>query len=331
MRFAPTDEQQMFREAIETVASRTSTPKDVRAAGALPHGERPAVLAALESTGLLGLLAPEELGGGGSELELTTALEVLGAAAAAGPVVEHAAVAVPLLAALDPAMLERVMTSGLILTATDTAIVPSAAHADGVLVLRDRAVHYLDFSDHTLESVPPAFDDSRGPARLDDEALAAASLIAEGEDVATQIALARDRAALSTAAFLVGLSTRMIEMTVDYAKIRTQFGVPIGSFQAVKHHIADAYVATAFARPAVESAAWAMSVSAGDSSRQCSMAKVLANQAARRTAKVALQCHGAIGYTLEADLHLYLTRAWSLLNAWGGTDHHRELVAASIL
>jgi alkylation response protein AidB-like acyl-CoA dehydrogenase len=130
-----------------------------------------------------------------------------------------------------------------------------------------------------------------------------------------------DQLALGAAAQLVGLGQRMLDMTVDYAKQREQFGVPIGSFQAVKHHLADALKDIAFARPAVRRAAATLDP------RDISMAKAMASDAASLSARHALQCHGAIGYTVEHDLHRFLQRTWILARSHGDAAWHRERIA----
>jgi alkylation response protein AidB-like acyl-CoA dehydrogenase len=141
----------------------------------------------------------------------------------------------------------------------------------------------------------------------------------------------RDRAVVGTAAQLVGLADRMIQLTVDYVKERHQFGVPVGSYQAVKHHLANAKLRLEYARPAVYRAAYALTHREPNRSRDASFAKVYANEAAALTAKVALQCHGAIGYSFEYDLHLWMKRAWVLQTAWGDTARHRARVADAVI
>ncbi|MET0902899.1 MAG: acyl-CoA dehydrogenase family protein [Acidimicrobiales bacterium] len=133
-----------------------------------------------------------------------------------------------------------------------------------------------------------------------------------------------ERLALGAAAQLVGLGQRMLDLTVDYAKQREQFGVPIGSFQAVKHHLANALKELAFSRPAVRRAAVTMDP------RDISMAKAMASDAARFSARQALQCHGAIGYTVEHDLHRYLKRTWTLARTHGDAAWHRERIARAL-
>ena len=142
--------------------------------------------------------------------------------------------------------------------------------------------------------------------------------------------LAFERAALGTAAVLIGLGRRMLDLTVAYVAERHQFGVPVGSFQAVKHHLADARLQLEFAAPAVWRAAWSLANGADTAPRDVSMAKVMAADASHLVGRKALQCHGGIGYTVEYDLHLYLKRAWALEKIWGDSAFHRARVAQSI-
>src|SRR5262249_43561795 len=111
---------------------------------------------------------------------------------------------------------------------------------------------------------------------------------------------------------------------------RKQFGVPVGSFQAVKHHLADARLALEFARPVVLRAAWSVARNSDDRSRDVSTAKAMASEAAELVGRKALQCHGAIGYTVEYALHRFLKRTWALSRSWGDMAHHTDRVAASL-
>lgn len=136
--------------------------------------------------------------------------------------------------------------------------------------------------------------------------------------------------ALGTAGVLVGLGQKLLDTTVAYVRERHQFGQPVGGFQAVKHHLADAAKDLAFARPMVHRAAHHLDTGDPAGERDVSTAKALASDAASLSAEVALQCHGAIGYTVEYDLHLWLKRVWALARAWGDATHHRTLVADSL-
>jgi alkylation response protein AidB-like acyl-CoA dehydrogenase len=149
-------------------------------------------------------------------------------------------------------------------------------------------------------------------------------------DIEPGSGLAFDRMALGAAAELIGLNRRMLDLTVAYVSDRRQFGAPIGSFQAVKHHLADARLQLEFAAPAVYAAAWSLATGSADRERDVSVAKCLASDAARLTAKHALQCHGAIGYTVEYDLHLYFKGAFALAARWGDAAWHRARVGRAI-
>lgn len=139
-----------------------------------------------------------------------------------------------------------------------------------------------------------------------------------------------DRGALGTAAQLVGLGRRMLDLAVAYAGERHQFGAPIGSFQAVKHQLADAALRLRFAAPAVYGAAWSLATDGPTAGRDVSTAKALASDAARQAGRTALQVHGAIGYTVEADLHLFQKRAEALARTWGDAAWHRRRVAEAL-
>jgi alkylation response protein AidB-like acyl-CoA dehydrogenase len=158
--------------------------------------------------------------------------------------------------------------------------------------------------------------------------LSSDTLLAYGVAAEAAAGLLADRAAAGSAALLVGLADRMVAMTAAYAKERHQFGRPIGSFQAVKHLLADARVALEFARPVTYRAAWSLATAQPTLSHDASMAKAMASEAADLAARVALQVHGAIGYTWECDLHFYLKWTWALSRAWGDAATHRRLVLA---
>ncbi|MEY2424002.1 MAG: hypothetical protein QOI95_4069 [Acidimicrobiaceae bacterium] len=134
----------------------------------------------------------------------------------------------------------------------------------------------------------------------------------------------RELATVAAAAQLVGLGQRMLDMTVDYVKQREQFGVPIGSFQAVKHQLADSLKELAFARPPVWRAA------STHNPRDVSMAKAMASDAASFVARRALQCHGAIGYTVEYELSRFLKQTWVLARSFGDAAWHRDRIAKEL-
>jgi alkylation response protein AidB-like acyl-CoA dehydrogenase len=142
---------------------------------------------------------------------------------------------------------------------------------------------------------------------------------------------AYDWALVAVAAQLTGVASAMLDMAVVYAQQREQFDRPIGSFQAVKHQLADVYVALSFADPVVRRGAWSVAQDRPTRSRDASHALHAASVAARRAARTALQVHAGIGYTYEHDLHMWLKRTWSLASLWGTQEFHRGRVARAVL
>jgi alkylation response protein AidB-like acyl-CoA dehydrogenase len=169
-----------------------------------------------------------------------------------------------------------------------------------------------------------SIDGARAPGRVADDAG-----VALDAEPAT-LAAAWERGALGSAAQLLGLSRTLLAMATQYAHERRQFGVAIGTFQAVKHQLANALLALEFAAPAVLRAAWSLDAGAPQVGRDVAMAKALASDAALKTAATALQVHGAIAYTVEYDLHLFAKRVWASARAWGDADWQRARVAAAL-
>ncbi len=136
-----------------------------------------------------------------------------------------------------------------------------------------------------------------------------------------------DRAATLASAEMLGAADHVLALTVQYAKDRIQFGKPIGSFQAVKHMLADALVDVEGMRSTVYYAAWC--AAAGDPERTlaASMAKAWCSDASRRVMAAGLQVHGGIGFTWEHDMHLYLKRAQLDQVSYGDAAAHRERIA----
>jgi hypothetical protein len=193
---------------------------------------------------------------------------------------------------------------------------PYALDADvatRVLLVRDRDLHEAGRG-APVRSVDPVrrlFRVDPGPrlARLSVDVLEAA----------------QDAAALACAAQLLGLGEALLATSVDYVKQRKQFGRAIGEYQALKHALADVRIGLDFARPLVYGAA------VTGSSRDASAAKVAASEAAYRAARTALQVHGAIGYTAEHDLGLWLLKVRALVGAWGSPADHRARILTSLL
>lgn len=335
MQFAFTEDQRLLQRAARDVLAGACTPQRVREAWENATGRVDGLWATLAELGLLGVTAPEEAGGLGlSELELVLILEESGRVALPEPFLETAAVGVPLLREVGEsahALLAAAVSGDQTLTvglASEPHVV-AAAEADVLLLEAADGWHALRREDVSVQP-QRSVDRSRRLATVS-WTPTPATLLWGGEAATAATARARDRGALAAAAQLLGLAERMIATTIEYAGVRTQFGKPIGSFQAVKHHLVDAHLALEFARPAVYRAAHTVAHDGPDRALHVSIAKALASDAGQLAARKALQVHGAIGYTTECDLHLWMKRAWALAATWGDTHWHRDRVACRLL
>jgi alkylation response protein AidB-like acyl-CoA dehydrogenase len=154
---------------------------------------------------------------------------------------------------------------------------------------------------------------------------------AEKIGASTNLPRALDIAAAALAAELVGGMQRTLDVTVEYAKTRKQFGKPIGMFQAVQHQCADMYLETESSRSAVYYAGWALEENSPDAATAVSIAKMYASDAARTVGNRGIQIHGGMGFTWENDLHLYYRRAKASETAFGDATFHRERIARLVI
>jgi len=346
MHFAFTEQQIEFRDAVRQVLARECGTDDVRAAYGAPTA-RTRRWATLSDLGVTGLSVPEAHGGLGLGLvDLAPLAEEAGRVALPEPLVATTGLAAPLLADLDAAgaddarigrWLDALAAGGLTAAVSDprwpAAPVAGADGADLFLLVVDgpdgRELHGLDAAAVDVTPVP-ALDPTR---RLGTPVWVPSpdTVLATGARAQDLLADTADRAAVTTGAELLGLADAMVARSAAYARDRQQFGRPIGSFQAVKHLLAGAQVLLEFARPVVYGAAWSLDTGDPDRSRAASVAKAYASDAATEAARVSLQVHGAIGYTWECDLHLFLKRTWALAEAWGSATDHRARLVDSLL
>ncbi|MGW5144727.1 acyl-CoA dehydrogenase family protein [Rhodococcus koreensis] len=319
MRFTLDSSHQDFASSIDALLSKADMPAVIRSWNTGDTGPGLKVWQRLAETGVNGLLVSEEHDGLGADtVDLVVAVEQLGRHAVPGPVAETVAVAPALLAQADPDRLSA-LASGLLATVAAGPHVPFAVDADSadLVLLVDGTTLNLGRAGAVQNSV----DQSR---RL--FPLTAGKTLGD-----VDFAPAFDLGALATAAQLQGLGQTLLDVTTDYAKQRKQFGKPIGQFQAIKHHLAEVAVGLEMSRPLLHGAALAVRDVSADSSRDVSAAKVACGDAAYRAARVALQVHGAIGYTQEHDLSLWLTKVRALVSAWGTPAFHRGRVVDSLV
>lgn len=326
MRFLPTAEQRDFARSLDAMLSAADTPAAARAWAGGDPGPGRALWARLAEAGVLALAAPEAYEGlGPLPVELAHAFVESGRHAVPGPLVETVA-ATALLAGLaergeeGPAkrLLPGLVTGGTVGTLALTEVSPLALDADTADLLL-----VVDGDELRIAPGHGELRVSADPVRRLARPAPGGELLAAGPAVAAAAATARRWALLATAAQALGVGLALLDRTVEYAKQRTQFGVPIGSFQAVKHRLADTLIGVEFARPLLFGAA--LTFEDGD----LAAAKVAAGEAAYAAAGTALRVHGAIGYTEELDLSLWLRKARPLRDAWGTPSWCRAQVVAA--
>jgi len=313
-----TDEQELIRDSVGRLLAKLSGPEQVRAAEAAGHD--PVLWAALVDMGIPAMTLPEAVGGGGASLAaLGVALEECGAALATVPLVE-VAVAGRALAALGQEARATEVAAGAVVVASPRpggSLVPGAGAASSALVLDvgadgDATLVVHDQSRDAAAEAWPVPATMASIAAADVPASAWRVVLADGaEALAVHERLADEWRAL-TAAWLVGLAQRAVDIGVRYATERTQFGVPIGSFQAIQHQLADVATDLEGARLVARKALWALDNGEPEAHAFPAMAFAHASHVAQRAAAVSLHVHGGYGFMEEYDVQLYFRRAKTL-------------------
>jgi alkylation response protein AidB-like acyl-CoA dehydrogenase len=329
VRFRFTDEQVLIRSEVRALLEREWTSAHLRSVW---ESGQPAldIRRHLAGLGILGITVPARLGGiGGDELDLVLVLEELGRAAVPEAIAEQISVAVPLLAAAGGDIAEKWLPR----VATGDAAIAAAFEAHPYVCDADVADLLLVETEGRVIAV------ERGAAVLTRQQSvdSARRLFAVGAEPGAlldvdggALELSLHRTTFATAAVLLGLAERMLDMTVAYAKERQQFGRPIGSFQAVKHRLADTLASIELARPVVYAAAWSLARSQVDAAAPVALAKLFANRAADSAARHSLQIHAGMGFAAEHDLHLWLKRAKALEMASGGSHAQLDRLAVHL-
>ena len=326
MQFAFTEEQLAITEAAREMLVDTCQPTDLRKMLEGGQALDEARWNTIRDMGLTGMCAPESAGGLGLGLiDLVGIAEAAGYVALPEPLIELAGVAVPLLTELEDNRGWLARTIGGEVVAVGHPANPFVADADiaGALLLDHGGEVHLVERDAVELVREEGFDPFRRLFRVDwtpDEA----TKVADGWSRTA------DRAALLAAAQMIGLGQRCIDMAVAYAKDRNQFGKPIGSYQAVKHLCSTAQVKIEFARPVVQAAAAELEMDSLPARARIAHAKIVAGEAADLVARTSVQVHGAMGFTLEVDVHFFLKRAHALRQAWGTPAEHVQTVIERI-
>jgi alkylation response protein AidB-like acyl-CoA dehydrogenase len=301
-------------DAFERILVRESTPSAVR--GAEPLGFDPQLWRTVRDFGVPSLGLPDAVGGGGVDLRALSALaEIAGKFLAPIPLVETlvASRAVAHLGVDADEINESIFTLAVRAPTDATArLVPAGAIADQVLVLEGDDLVLVDGNESRSALIA-----NLGCMPLADVTLDVPSrrVLLTGPAAVHAYESALHEWQVLTAASLVGLGASALALGVEYAKERKQFGVPIGSFQAVAHRLADNFTSLDGARLLVWEAAWATDVDNPKASSLASMALLFAGETAQRAAADSLHFHGGYGFMLEYDIQLYFRRAkaWTLI------------------
>jgi alkylation response protein AidB-like acyl-CoA dehydrogenase len=368
MNFGFTPEQEDLRGSLRRFFASKSPASEVRRLAETADGYDPLVWKQMaEQLELQGLAIPEEYGGSGfTAVELGIVFEEMGRALVCAPYFSSVGLASPMLLALGdddakrrwlPAIADGALIATVAVTEDDgawgldqvrtTATKVGGAwtldgsktfvvdgHIAGLLLVVARTDDGLGVfaveggSQPGLISTPlSVLDFTRKLARVELNQVAARRVGPDGDSSAA-ISAALDAALAALAAEQAGGAARCLEMAVDYAKIRVQFGRPIGSFQAIKHKCADMLLRVESAKSAAYYAAWsAADAEGGELPVAAALAKAYCSDAYFHVAAENIQVHGGIGYTWEHDAHLYFRRAKSAQLLFGDPQYHRSRVA----
>jgi alkylation response protein AidB-like acyl-CoA dehydrogenase len=329
MDFDLTVDQLALRAAASDVLDDLAAPARVRAHTTTDAPFDRALWGAMVEQGWLGVEVDESRDGLGlGAVEVAVLAEELGRHAAPVPFVPTVLALDALAAAGDGGTDDDAWTTRLLggdaiacVAWDSSAPVPYAPSADIAIVLTDDGVYATELTERPRRE--PAMDLTRELGWLHFDPRKARRL--GGADARTRLL---DRGATFTSADLLGSASRVLDLAVEYAKDRVQFGRPIGSFQAVKHRCADMLVDVEGMRSTVYWAAWCIGANDADASVSASTAKIWCSDASKRVMASALQVHGGIGFTWEHDLHFFLKRAQLDQLAFGDASAHRERLAA---
>jgi alkylation response protein AidB-like acyl-CoA dehydrogenase len=370
MEFDLSKPQQLLRDSAREVFARQCPMSRVRALMAGESAFDEELWQTLSDQGWVGLHLPETAGGLGLGLvELAVVVEEMGRACIPGPFLATLWAATLLAHPGDSAQgtryLEPILAGDLRAT---VAFLESGGAWDpwdvqlhveagaGAYRLNGRKVWVLDAADAGLivcagrhddqlillpvrsdapgvsVTATPALDATRKLYQVDfaEVVVPAGDVLGSSQQAGGAVERSLQIGALAVSAELVGIAQKVLEVSVEYARTRQQFGRPIGAFQAVQHQCADMLLRTESARSAAYYAAWALSANIPEAGRALAIAKAYASDAAREVCHHALQIHGGIGFTWEHDLHLYLKRARANEVLFGDATFHREQIARMI-
>ena len=336
MDFSFTEQQIAFRDTLKNFLKDQSTTSSIRSLWNDSSRFKQSRWDGLKDLGVIGSLIGEEEGGLGlSDIDFVLMAEEAGYAALPEPLVDVGWITASLLNELTNNSKENwkaKLANGDLIALTGHELnkfLVNAHLADTFFLQSGDGLHMLSKEDLILnerESLDPSlrlFSFDWKPK--DSQRLVHRS---ESVDIWQKIL---NIGALSIAAQQLGLARRIIDLSVEYVKTREQFGVKIGSFQAIKHLLANVQVQIEFTKPVVYRAAYSIAHSLPGRYRDVSHAKMASSRASRLAAKNSIQVHGAMGYTWESDLQIFMKRIWVLDILWGNHSWHQNRLEEEIL
>ena len=328
MNFIFTDEQIQFKDVINSFLIDECTPKSIRDGWETKNSFNADRWHNLLDLGVLNSNLPEEAGGlGMDQVTLALMVEEMGYAGLPEPVAEQTFLVNDLLPFLPDKIRKEIEINYKVGAQYISVAHPLAPNplflndSAGLLLFDEHECKFILKDDLDFEAIS-----SNDPSRELYQVNSIKKSISSSENFDVLNVAVSSRGALMSAALLIGLAQKMIDLSSVYVVDRTQFGKPIGSFQAVKHMLADVAVAIEFARPAVYRAAYSLSENNPKSALHCAHAKYMCSQAAELACKNSIQAHGAMGYTWEMDLHIYMRKAWSMMACWGNEDRQQDII-----
>jgi alkylation response protein AidB-like acyl-CoA dehydrogenase len=310
------EERELLRDTVAALVEKHASPAAVRSAIESERGYDESLWKLLcEQVGVAALVVPEELGGAGGELaDAAVVLEELGKALVPTPLLGTTLAELALLTADQPdtdALEELAAGTKIGAVVFDADLAINGDVADIVIATDGQQLkRFTKFTAHRVD----AMDVTRRLARIEPE---------DDTDIGADPGVA-DTAAILLAAEQIGAAARCLDLTVAYTKDRVQFGRPIGSFQALKHRMADLYVAVQSARAVVNDAI------AEPSSTSAALARVSASEAFSKVSGEAVQMHGGIAITWEHDIQLYFKRAHSSAQLLGSPREHLRRLESEV-
>ena len=357
MQFGLSESQEFLKDSARKFFAGECPSAEMRRLMETESGYDAALWSKLTDQGYTGIIFPEEYGGVGlGKVELMLLMEEAGRALLTGPFFSTVVLAGTVLDAVStPANKEKylapicrgevratvaILEAGASWNPRDIQVsatnghlsgekffVSDAAIADFIIVVARNGVFVVDSKARGLKISPMSgmyltrklyvVEFSNTPA----EEIGSTKNLPQAFNIA----------AAALAAELVGGMQRTLEITVEYAKTRKQFGKPIGMFQAVQHQCADMYLETESSRSAVYYAGWALEENSPDAATAVSIAKMYASDAGRTVGNRGIQIHGGMGFTWENDVHLYYRRAKASETAFGDATFHRERIASMVI